>query len=94
MSLRARYWYGYNGTGNVHIAASYNLLVGVSNPQNDCVGSTRICAIYAYSRFRTSTPPGLSTNINNYITSAQAGSNNFYPLVGPIVFLFKKDDQG
>lgn len=94
MSLKARYWYGYNGSGaNPHLPSSYTLLPGANKP-TECTGSSVICAIYAYSRFRSLTPPGLSSNINNYITDAQAGTNNFYPLIGSVIFVYKKTNQG
>lgn len=86
MAYRGRYWYAYNGTGNMHVSTSYNLLpLGPC----ECIGSARICAIYAYSRFRSATPPFLSLYINNYITAAQLGSSNAYPILSPVVFVYK-----
>lgn len=93
MSIRARYWYGYNGIGNIHIASSY-ILLPVDNKPKECIGPSILCAIYAYSRFRSLTPPSLSSNINNYITIANVGMNNSYPLNSPIAFVYKKTLEG
>lgn len=93
MLYKARYWYAYNGIGNICLSSSYNLIPGNNKPTG-CIGSAVICAIYAYSRFHTATPPGISTNICHYLTLAQAGTSNAYPLGSAVAFVYKITNLG
>lgn len=59
----ARFWYGYNGTGDPLLASSYNL---AALPPL-CSSGCRICAIYTLGAATPSAP--LSQNIRTYIAT-------------------------